>query len=290
MDVAVVYAPEDASRIREIAEALGRAGLKCEVDRTVPPGQTYEIMAAERLERARAVLVAWSPSLIAAPALIDEAAQARDRGKAFGVLLAPAAAPAGFAELPFSDLSAWPAPTAKHALKRLADDLKRRKEDFASAAEAVRQMGGHPRFMRTAKFWLFSLALALALGGLLYISPEGQEGRGFGIAGRANNLVMSIVYGFVFISLARALLHLSGRLVGRESAAYFSREFLKFGLVVGVLAVLMGISGAAPQAQPGLPPSSFTYSFASAIVVLAPLAALGVAMFRAMRRLLFGRA
>ena len=40
MDVAVVYAPEDASRIREIAEALGRVGLRCLVDRTIPPGQT----------------------------------------------------------------------------------------------------------------------------------------------------------------------------------------------------------------------------------------------------------
>jgi hypothetical protein len=76
--------------------------------------------------------------------------------------------------------------------------------------------------------------------------------------------------------------------VGRESRAFFSKEFMKFGLVIAVLALLMGISGAAPP-TPGVPRSSFLYSFASALVMLAPLAALGVAMFRVMRRMMFGR-
>jgi hypothetical protein len=286
MDVAVVYAPEDASRIREIAEALGRVGLRCLVDRTIPPGQTYEAMAAERLERSQAVLVAWSPSLVAAPALVDEAARARDRGKAYGVLLAPGAAPSSFAGLPLSDLSAWPQAAAREALEQLAEALRRR-HDMPDAPNVL-DWSDRPRFMRTAKFWLFSMAIALAIGGLYYISPEGHEGRGFGIAGRANNLVLSIVYSFAVVALARALLHISGRLVGRESRAFFSKEFMKFGIVVGILAMLMGISGTGPP-TPALPRSSFLYSFSSALVTLAPLAALGVAMFRAMRRLMFPR-
>jgi hypothetical protein len=52
--------------------------------------------------------------------------------------------------------------------------------------------------------------------------------------------------------------------------------------------MLMGISGTGPPA-PALPRSSFLYGFASALVTLAPLAALGVAMFRVMRRLMFPR-
>jgi hypothetical protein len=76
--------------------------------------------------------------------------------------------------------------------------------------------------------------------------------------------------------------------VGRESRAFFSKEFMKFGIVVGILAMLMGISGTGPP-TPALPRSSFLYSFSSALVTLAPLAALGVAMFRVMRRLMFPR-
>src|SRR5262245_20614169 len=286
MDVTVVYAPEDASRIREIAEALGRAGLRCLVDRTIPPGQTYEAMAAERLARSHAVLVAWSPSLVAAPALVDEAARARDHGKAYGLLLAPGATPSSFAGLPLSDVSTWPEAAARQALDQLADALKRLKNTRDAPTDF--SWSDRPRFMRTAKYWLFSLAIALAIGGLYIISPEGHEGRGFGIAGRANHLVLSIVYSFVVVALARALLHISGRLVGRESRAFFSKEFIKFGIVVGILAMLMGISGAGPQ-TPNLPRSSFLYGFSSALVTLAPLAALGVAMFRAMRRLMFPR-
>jgi len=143
-----------------------------------------------------------------------------------------------------------------------------------------------PRFSRTWKFWGFSAAIALALGALVYVSPEGQRGEGFGFVGRTNALLLSVVFAFAFAALARALLHLSGRLVGKESPAYFSKEFLILLAVSAGLSAILAISGSAVDETAR---SSVLFGFASTIVVLAPLISIGVAMFRLMRRMLFPR-
>ncbi|MBI1188003.1 MAG: hypothetical protein GC206_11855 [Alphaproteobacteria bacterium] len=143
-----------------------------------------------------------------------------------------------------------------------------------------------PRFSRTWKFWAYSALIGLVIGGIVYVSPEGQRGEGFGFVGRANALLFSTLFAFAFSALARSLLHLSGRLVGKESAAYFSKEFLVLLGVSGALSALLGLS-AGGELEGAT--SSFLFGFASSAVVLIPLFALAVAMFRVMRRMLFPR-
>lgn len=280
MDVVFVSAPEDAARVRALAEALGREGVRSSYDRTLAPGDSYEEAAARRLAGAKVVVIAWTPALDAAPALQQEAAAAIAAGKALMVKLAGGQPSEPLAQAPQLDLSG-----EQDGGGALVSAVRQRIGDSSFVSVVSRS---RPRFGRTFKFWAFSLLIALAIGGLVYLSPEGREGRGFGFVGPANALMLSIVSAFVFVTLARGLLHLSGRLVGKESAAYFSKEFLIFSGAAAVLALFLGASGVTSGAE-GEPPSSFLFGFASLIVVLAPLMALGVAMFRAMRRMMFPR-
>ncbi|MGE0828253.1 MAG: toll/interleukin-1 receptor domain-containing protein [Hyphomonadaceae bacterium] len=288
MDIYFIYAAEDAPRAREIAEALGRAGHRARTDRTLQPGQSYEEAVADRLAKADRALILWSVKSLAAPGLAAEAEAAQRAGKLLSARLEPVSPPPAFAAETIWDLSAAAGLEDLIAALAQARDSSGGQAGIRAAADLSRAVPpGRPRFMRRPKFWLITLAIALAVSGIIFLSPEGQMGRGVGIAGREGSLAMSFALAFAFLAFARAAHHLSGRWVGKESPAYFSKEFLAFSAAAALLALWLGASGAAPQDVAGAQ-ASFLYGFGSALIFIPALLALGVAMFRAMRRLLFG--
>ncbi|MGE0046953.1 MAG: toll/interleukin-1 receptor domain-containing protein [Hyphomonadaceae bacterium] len=280
MDIVFVSAPDDSARAKALAETLGRAGLRAVWDRTVPAGETYQSMMAARLAAAKVVLVLWSNRLLGAPALLDEAAAGAAGGRAVGVMIEAVKPPPAFSSAPVFDLSGGRG-AANEASASLVSALRERLGLAADAPPAP----GRARFVRRWGFWARSLFLALGAGAILFLSPEGQMGQGVGIAGRANGLIASVVIAFFSFAFARAALAVSGRWIGQETTRYFSRGYLQFGAISAALAALLALQGTTPGE--GEAASSFIYGLASALITLPPLIAAGVALFRAMRRLIF---
>ncbi|MBI1251054.1 MAG: TIR domain-containing protein [Alphaproteobacteria bacterium] len=288
-DFIFIYAPEDSGRVRDVAEALAKRGITASTDRSIPAGQRYDVVMADRLQAAKAVVIVWSEAALRDPKLIDEAAAARDQGKAAPVRIAPVEPPLGFRQLQTADLSEWGRPSADSALHMLAAALIRARDGDAAAPVALARPV--KPFVRTAKFWLFSLALALAIGALFFISPEVREALTADPSAMSRGTLLGLYLGvcFVLIALARLFLHLSRLVVGRTTKAYFSREFLIFMGAALIGAVAMGATGGFGSGAEDAPRASFLTGLASGLALLPLLISLGLLLFRGMRRLLLGR-
>jgi hypothetical protein len=286
-DFFFIYAEDAAGRASDVASALRKRGVEAAIDRAVPAGERYDAYVADRLARAKAVVILWSEASIQDAKLIDEAAAARDQGKAVPARVDLVEPPLGFRQLQTADLADWGAARAKAGLDVLAAALLRARD----GAAAIRPPRPTQRpFLTTAKFWLLCIAIALAVGAIFFVSPEGRREMTAeaSVASRAQLLGLYLGIALASVAAARALTHLSTVLVGRTTRAFFNREFLAFAAIAAAAAAAVGLTGG--FGDPGLAEQgSFLNTFGSGLVLLPPLMAVGLFLFRAMRRLLFGR-
>lgn len=106
-DVFISYAREDRDRIKVIAEELIARQLEVWWDPKIRYGQEYRIEIAEALDKAHAVIVAWSKHSVASSFVRDEADEALRRNKLMPVLLDLVDVPLGHRQNQFANLSDW---------------------------------------------------------------------------------------------------------------------------------------------------------------------------------------
>lgn len=136
-DIFLSYASEDRERVRPLAEALATKGFQVWWDRGLAAGDDYARVIGAALERARIVIVCWTPASVASIWVRDEAARARDAGKLVPVMLDQAPIPLGFGAIQAEDFSRWNGAPDAAQIQLLHEAVKARLEGRAVDATAV---------------------------------------------------------------------------------------------------------------------------------------------------------
>jgi TolB-like protein/tetratricopeptide (TPR) repeat protein len=103
-DVFVSYSRSDKARVAPIVAALEAREWSVWWDPAIAPGQQFDRMIADELERARAVLVVWTPDSVESRWVRGEARDGADRGILVPVQLGPARLPIDFRAFHTTDL------------------------------------------------------------------------------------------------------------------------------------------------------------------------------------------
>ena len=155
------YARADRPRVAALAGALQAAGLDVWWDREIKGGEAFAERIESALDRADAVIVAWSQTAVASDWVRDEAGHGRDRKRLVPVSLDGTLPPLGFRQYHALDLSQWRG--ASHGA------------EIASVVAAVRARMGedvalppapspaHPLMAWSRRNWMLSVAAAGAV-------------------------------------------------------------------------------------------------------------------------------
>ena len=124
-DVFISYSREDRTRAAALAQALEAQGLSVWWDRELPLGQAFSQVISDELDRARIVLVLWSPASVASNWVKDEAQAALDRRTLIPVLLESVKIPYGFGQYQAADLTDWDDTASHPAMVQLLGEIAR---------------------------------------------------------------------------------------------------------------------------------------------------------------------
>jgi TIR domain-containing protein len=142
------YAREDVERIRLLAAALEGAGHSVWWDEQVPGGHEYADVIESALDRADAVIVAWTRTSVRSAWVRDEAAAGRDAGKLVPLTLDGAQPPLGFRQYQTIDLSRWTGRADSDLLRPLADAVAARSAAGAAPQPIRRSSSARVKFGR----------------------------------------------------------------------------------------------------------------------------------------------
>ncbi|MFC7292554.1 tetratricopeptide repeat protein [Hirschia litorea] len=133
-DVFISYSSKDRDKAALVAEALGKSGLNVWWDRSLLPGDSYEVTIEKALKDAKAVVVCWTENAVASDWVRSEADDARVHGKLCPVMLQVCNIPKPFDRIHTEDLSGWHGNRDHHAFQELEEAVKARVEGRAAKA------------------------------------------------------------------------------------------------------------------------------------------------------------
>ncbi len=122
-DIFLSYNEKDRPRVRQLAQALERAGWSVWWDRRVPAGLTWRSLLEQELQNMRCMLVLWSHNSVKSEWVCEEATEGRLLGRLIPVFLERVRPPAGFREVQAADLVDWDGSTDTIGLQQLLDDI-----------------------------------------------------------------------------------------------------------------------------------------------------------------------
>nr|WP_315242426.1 TIR domain-containing protein [uncultured Albidiferax sp.] len=122
-DIFLSYNEKDRPRVRQLAQALERAGWSVWWDRRVPAGLTWRSLLEQELQNMRCMLVLWSSHSVKSEWVCEEATEGRLLGRLIPVFLERVRPPAGFREVQAADLVDWDGSTDTIGLQQLLDDI-----------------------------------------------------------------------------------------------------------------------------------------------------------------------
>lgn len=124
-EIFVSHASEDVERVRPLVEALKKQ-FDVWWDQDLRTGSTFSAEIAERLRKARCVLVCWSKAAVPAERqwIHSEADKARKRDVLFPILLDQVELSSPFDQLQTINLVGWNGNVAAPAFKRLVEDIQ----------------------------------------------------------------------------------------------------------------------------------------------------------------------
>ena len=106
-DLFVSYARADRARVAPLVAALESEGWSVWWDPEIAPGQEFDRLIGEELEKARAVIVVWTPTSVISRWVRGEAREAADRGVLAPVRFENAHLPIDLRAIHTTDLDAW---------------------------------------------------------------------------------------------------------------------------------------------------------------------------------------
>ena len=171
------YARADRTRVAALAHALQTAGLEVWWDREIKGGEAFAERIESALDRADAVVVAWSQTAIASDWVRDEAGHGRDRKRLVPVSLDGTLPPLGFRQYHALDLSHWrgAAQAAEIAALVAAVHARSGEDITATPAATVAPRGLAPILAWSRRNWILSAiaAGAVAAGGGIGLAWRG---------------------------------------------------------------------------------------------------------------------
>jgi TolB-like protein/Tfp pilus assembly protein PilF len=123
-DLFVSYARADRARVAPLVAALEAEHWSVWWDPEMSPGQEFDRLIAEELEKARAVIVVWTPTSVTSRWVRGEARVAADRGVLAPVRFEAAQLPIDLRAIHTTDLDDWREDTQSPAFRELARALR----------------------------------------------------------------------------------------------------------------------------------------------------------------------
>jgi adenylate cyclase len=124
-DIFISYARSTEGQAKQIAEALRGLGYGVWRDDELPANRAYADVIAERLEKAKAVVVIWSAEAAKSQWVFSEANRAREDGKLVQLTVDAGRLPMPFDSIQCADLAGWngdpEAPGWKKVMASVAD-------------------------------------------------------------------------------------------------------------------------------------------------------------------------
>jgi len=162
-DVFISYARENRSVARQLAEALGSAGLRVWWDRDLPAGSEFSEVIETQLQSARVVIVLWTADSVRSGFVRDESSRALRAGKLLPVRLEEVDLPLGFGQIHTLDLLDWDGDSEDEAFQNLLIEVRRLQGTTPQPLRDDVAHGGRRRSRRIA-FAALALAVLAALG------------------------------------------------------------------------------------------------------------------------------
>lgn len=128
-DVFISYSRKDRPRVTQLVAAIEEAGFAVWWDKAISAGAEFDKEIDNALERARAVVVVWSPDSIVSRWVREEADDGLERGVLIPVSFDGTSPPRGFKLLQVQDLSGYepgyPSEAMTELLARIAEVTKK---------------------------------------------------------------------------------------------------------------------------------------------------------------------
>jgi len=122
-EIFISYAHEDETRIRELVRAMEKHGWSIFWDRRIPTGKTWQSYIGQALSDAQLVVVAWSHHSINSDWVMEEANDAKERGRLVPILLDSVKPPLGFRGIQSADLTDWKPGPSSPSFDQLIQDI-----------------------------------------------------------------------------------------------------------------------------------------------------------------------
>lgn len=106
-DVFIAYKREDQARVEQLRAALAQAGVTVWFDAYLEIGADWRPQVARAIERARAMIVCWTPAACASAYVTEEARAGFERSVLAPVRFEACEIPAPFDATHALDLSSW---------------------------------------------------------------------------------------------------------------------------------------------------------------------------------------
>jgi len=123
-DLFVSYSRADRARVAPLVSALEAEGWSVWWDPEIDPGQDFDRLISEQLERARAVIAVWTPTSVVSRWVRGEAREAADRGVLAPVRFDQAHLPIDLRAIHTTDLDDWGEDTKNPAFRELVRALR----------------------------------------------------------------------------------------------------------------------------------------------------------------------
>ena len=139
-DLFVSYARADRPRVAPLVAALEAEGWSVWWDPEIAPGQEFDHLIGEELEKARAVVTVWTPTSVISRWVRGEAREAADRGVLAPVRFENAHLPIDLRAIHTTDLDSWgenPQGPAFRELVRALRTLLREPDSHPSRTSAA---------------------------------------------------------------------------------------------------------------------------------------------------------
>jgi hypothetical protein len=169
------YAREDRTCAECLARVLEGAGHSIWWDRHIDSGEEFAAEIEAQLDKADAVLVAWSKHSVKSRWVRDEAAVGGDTGRLVPVSIDGSLPPMGFRQFHTLDLAAWKGGKRDPRTAHLLSAVNRRLQPKGPAAHVPeKQIERLPRMPAHRSMWLAAaLVLAVAVGAFV-VSRMGE--------------------------------------------------------------------------------------------------------------------
>lgn len=184
-DLFISYARADRSRVAPLVTALEAEGFSVWWDPEIIPGQEFDRLIADELDKAWAVVVVWTPTSVESVWVRGEAREGRERGVLAPARFDNARLPIDMRAIHATDLDGWNADRNHREFRQLVRAIRALEPGRAKSSpqHGVAQDAGAatrrrpPRVTRPRIVWAVAAALVIAAGGtFLLLRPRAPQG------------------------------------------------------------------------------------------------------------------